>query len=141
MGPAWIPIFAAEWYFFPGVNIGLSMLIAGLLAVGHGMYYVYISSALPRSGGGSYVPISRIIHPALGMGMSSIFVLALILDMGFVANFTFTTGIAGPLAVYGIVAKNQAIQNIGSSSYNSHVGFRGGYNNDRPGGAPGRIRK
>lgn len=114
VGPAWIPIFASMWFFFPGVNITLSYAIATLLAVGHGLYYVYICTAMPRSGGGSYVPISRIINPALGMGMSSIFVLAMIMVMGFVANYTFTTGIAGPLAVYGIVTGNQSIQNMGT---------------------------
>jgi APA family basic amino acid/polyamine antiporter len=114
VGPAWIPIFASMWFFFPGVNITAAELICALLAVGHGLYYVYICTAMPRSGGGSYVPLSRIIHPALGMGMSSLFVLCMILDMGYVGSFTFTSAIAGPLGVYGIVTGNQSIQNMGT---------------------------
>ncbi|MDA4130322.1 MAG: hypothetical protein OK457_06090, partial [Thaumarchaeota archaeon] len=63
IGPTWVPIFAGEWSLFPGVSIPASFVMIGLLSLVNGIYYVFITAVMPRSGGGSYVPLSRLVHP------------------------------------------------------------------------------
>ena len=53
IGPTWVPIFAGEWINFPGVRSPTSFVIIGILAVANGLYYVFITAVMPRSGGGS----------------------------------------------------------------------------------------
>ncbi|MDA4112243.1 MAG: hypothetical protein OK439_06855 [Thaumarchaeota archaeon] len=115
IGPTWVPIFAGEWSLFPGVSIPASLLLIGLFALVNGIYYVFITAVMPRSGGGSYVPLSRLIHPVLGMGMSTILVVAFLLDMGFIANITFVSGISPPLATFAAITKNSGLASLASS--------------------------
>ncbi len=115
IGPTWVPIFAGEWINFPGVSIPASFVIIGILAVANGLYYVFITAVMPRSGGGSYVPLSRLISPILGMGMTMILVVAFLLDMGYIADITFTVGVSGPLATYSTITNNSGLSSLASS--------------------------
>lgn len=123
IGPTWVPIFESEWYFYPGVSIPASLLIIGVLALANGAYYVFITSVMPRSGGGSYVPLSRLVSPILGMGMTTILVVAFLLDMGFIGNITFTVGVSGPLATYATITKDTGLVNLANSLATPTWGF------------------
>ena len=123
IGPTWIPIFESEWYFYPGVNIPASLLIIGVLALANGAYYVFITSVMPRSGGGSYVPLSRLVSPILGMGMTTILVAAFLLDMGYISNITFTVGVSGPLSTFATITKNSGLASLATSLSTTQSGF------------------
>jgi len=109
IGPTWIIGFASEWFLFPGVNVAASFAIMGVLGAVHGMYYVLITSAMPRSGGGGYVPLSRVIHPAFGLGMSFLMIAAYTLNLSLVASFLTSVGIFTPLTTYGTLTGNTAL--------------------------------
>ena len=123
IGPTWVPIFESAWYVYPGVSIPASLLIIGLLALANGAYYVFITSIMPRSGGGSYVPLSRLVSPILGMGMTTILVVAFLLDMGFIGNITFTVGVSGPLNTYAIITNNTGLASLAASLATPTSGF------------------
>jgi basic amino acid/polyamine antiporter, APA family len=123
VGPTWVPIFASEWYFYPGVSIPASLLLIGLFALANGAYYVFITSVMPRSGGGSYVPLSRLVSPILAMGMTTILVVAFLLDMGFIANITFTVGVSGPLATFATITNNSGLASLATSMATPNSGF------------------
>lgn len=53
---------------FPGANIPLGILLAGILAIPVYAVYAMLSSAMPRSGG-DYVYQSRILHPSVGFSL------------------------------------------------------------------------
>ncbi len=123
IGPTWVPIFESEWYFYPGVSIPASLLLIGIFALANGAYYVFITSVMPRSGGGSYVPLSRLVSPILGMGMTAILVGAFLLDMGYISNIIFTVGVSGPLATYATVTKNAGLNTLATSLSTPTWGF------------------
>jgi APA family basic amino acid/polyamine antiporter len=112
VGPTWIPVFSSEWFLFPGVSVPLSFVLIGILGLVHGAYYVLIAAAMPRSGGGGYIPISRVIHPALGMGMGFILIAAFMFNIGFVANLMVVVGVAGPLGTYATLTNNVGLQSL-----------------------------
>jgi APA family basic amino acid/polyamine antiporter len=123
IGPTWLPVFTGEWYLFPGVSVPGSFALIGILAVLNGLYYVLITAVMPRSGGGGYVPLSRVYHPTLGLGMTFILATAFILNLGFIANITVTVGIAGPLSTYGTLIKNSSILSLASTLSTPIWGF------------------
>jgi amino acid transporter len=123
IGPTWLPIFTGEWYLFPGVSVPGSFLLIGILAILNGLYYVLITAVMPRSGGGGYVPLSRVFHPTLGLGMTFVLAVAFILNLGFIANLTVTVGIAGPLSTYGLLVNSPSIQSLASTLSTQIWGF------------------
>lgn len=56
---------------FPGVNMTLSFLVAGVVALFFGLTYLYFTQMMPRSGG-DYVWVSRILNPAVGFFVGAI---------------------------------------------------------------------
>ena len=110
----------SEWALFPGVNVPASFVLIGIFALANGAYYVFITAVMPRSGGGSYVPLSRLVSPILGMGMTTILVVAFLLDMGFIGNITWVSGVSPPLATYAAITNNAGLAtlaaNIGSQT-------------------------
>jgi APA family basic amino acid/polyamine antiporter len=58
----WVP------YAFPGANLWLGILITGVLGCAMMAVYSMLASAMPRSGG-DYVFQSRLLHPAVGVGL------------------------------------------------------------------------
>jgi len=115
VGPTWIPVFATLWFILPGVNISFAFVIMAILAVIHGFYYVLITTAMPRSGGGGYVALSRVVSPGLGIASSMIFTIANLIDLAFIANISITIGMGSPLATYGVLTKNTGLQAIGDA--------------------------
>jgi amino acid transporter len=114
VGPSWVPAFAAMWFIFPGVNIPLSFVLCAAIGVFHGLYYALITTVMPRSGGGTYIPLSRAIHPLLGMAMSSILVVSLMFNLGLIASIIVTVAIASPLTTFGTITSNTGLQTLGS---------------------------
>ena len=114
VGPWWITFFLAEWLTFPGVSVPMSFVLTAPLAAIHGVYYVMITSAMPRSGGGGYVPLSRVIHPILGIGMGFVFVLGYIECFAFAVLQLIVYRVSGPLAVIGTITTNSGLQSVGT---------------------------
>ena len=115
LGLGWIPLFAATWATFPSVNIPAQFILIGILALFNGIYYVLITSVMPRAGGGGYVPLSRTIHPILGLGSSFVLVTAIILNNGYAANYTASLALSGPLGVYAAVTNNAALASFAAA--------------------------
>jgi amino acid transporter len=61
-------IFLDVPYAFPGANIPLGLIIAGVLGTTMMIAYAMLGTAMPRSGG-DYVFQSRLLHPAVGSGL------------------------------------------------------------------------
>jgi basic amino acid/polyamine antiporter, APA family len=123
VGPTFIPIVTGEWSLFPGVSVAASYLLMGLFAAVHGYFYLQISSVLPRSASGTYVSLSRLVNPALGMGMSFIFVVAMIFNLGFIGSIAVPVGVAGPLTTYASVTHNSYLASIASTLTTPSSGF------------------
>jgi amino acid transporter len=115
IGPTWIIGFASMWFLFPGVSVAAAFAIMGTLCALHGIYYILITAVMPRSGGGAYVPLSRTIHPAFGLGMSFVMVFAYIFNVAAVASFTVNAGILGPISTYGIVTHNTGLVDLATA--------------------------
>jgi amino acid transporter len=116
IGPTWIPILVAEWSFYPGVSIPASFILTAALGGIWGLYYVVITALFPRSGGGSYVPLSRTISPALGMMMSFGYIVALSLTLGYVASTILPVAIASPLQTYAVLTNNPTLQSFATAA-------------------------
>ncbi|MDA4135570.1 MAG: amino acid permease [Thaumarchaeota archaeon] len=123
VGPTFIVIFTGEWSLFPGVSVASSFLLMGALAAVHGYFYLQISSVLPRSASGGYVSLSRMVSPALGLGMSFIFVVAMIFNLGYIGSIAVPVGIAGPLTSYAAVTHNTGLASLASSLSTTTSGF------------------
>lgn len=126
VGPTFLPVFTGEWGLFPGVVVSASFLLMGALAAVHGYFYLQISSVLPRSASGTYVSLSRMVSPALGMGMSFIFVTAMIFNLGYIGSIAVPVGIAGPLTSYASVTGNSGLMNLANSLSTTTSGFISG---------------
>jgi basic amino acid/polyamine antiporter, APA family len=115
IGPTWIPVFVGEWSLYPGVSVPASFLILAVLGSLWGLFYVMISSLFSRSGGGGYVPLSRTIHPALGMAMSFLVVVAFVLNLGFIASIILPVAVSGPLLTFATLTSNTALVGIATT--------------------------
>jgi amino acid transporter len=71
---------------FPGVSLGLAVILASLIAIPHYFVYGNFAGAMPRSGG-DYLSISRSIHPFLGYLVNSTFTVLQIFSTAFILNF------------------------------------------------------
>jgi len=71
---------------FPGVSVGLAVILAALIALPHLYVYGSFASAMPRSGG-DYLSISRSIHPFVGFVVNSVFTVLQIFSVAFIINF------------------------------------------------------
>jgi basic amino acid/polyamine antiporter, APA family len=112
-GFAWAVFATFVWFIYPGVNIPLALFIIAIFALIHGLYYVLISTAMPRSGGGGYVPLSRIIHPAFGLAASFVFVTYMLFTSVFTTT-TVSTIVSGQIVSYAFANGNSALQSSAS---------------------------
>lgn len=80
----WILLFAVG--FYPGSNVLLTIIFAGVFCIGMNVVYATFASIMPRSGG-DYVFISRTFSPWLGFAANAAFMFWL----------TFYIGTAGAL--------------------------------------------
>ncbi len=115
IGPASLLTLSTIWFWYPSANIPLSYLITLVISLINGLYYVMMSCAMPRSGGGGYVPLSRVVHPVLGIGASYLMILALVAGGGIFPLLMLSVGIAGPLGTYATITKNTQLQSIASA--------------------------
>lgn len=100
-GGAWSIIYALTYAPYYGGDPAFSLLLTapGILAL-LGIYYVFTTS-MPRSGG-DYVFMSRILHPAIGLGANFVgYALFLWFWIGDAATVFSSQGLAQTLSVYG----------------------------------------
>jgi basic amino acid/polyamine antiporter, APA family len=71
---------------FPGVSVGLAIILAAVIAVPHLYVYGGFASAMPRSGG-DYLSISRSLHPFVGFVVNATFTVLQIFSCAFIINF------------------------------------------------------
>lgn len=115
VGLGWIPLFVAIWVGYPGANSGAAYIICMLFSLPVGLYYAYAGGIMPRAGGGGYVPVSRAVHPIIGLASSFVLVEALILNAGFAADYTVTAGVSASLSGYASVTHNSSLLNIATT--------------------------
>ena len=103
--------------FYPGANLFLVVLIAGIVGLGFAGLWSIMSAAMPRSGG-DYVWISRILPKVPSVG----FMYAVTYGLGFAIAFNmgfqvwlFTNGILSPtFGSLGLVYGNSSLVGLGS---------------------------
>ncbi|MDA4136587.1 MAG: amino acid permease [Thaumarchaeota archaeon] len=122
-GFAWIFVFTSEWFVFPGVNLPVSAALIGILALLQGVFYVLMTSAMPRSGGTTYVALSRLVNPALGLAMPFIFFAYMVFTTALTATAVIGVGLNSQLATFAAVTNNSGLASIASSLSSTSVEF------------------
>jgi len=79
--------------FYPGADLGISILLTGVLSIFVAFVYWTLSVSMPRSGG-DYVFNTRILHPSLGFAFNWIFVMFNLFYGGWAAWGITTMGLS-----------------------------------------------
>jgi amino acid transporter len=85
-----------------------------LIGLIYGWVYVLLGITMPRTGG-DYVWTSRIIHPALGIGISLLWAFMSIILLAWQMSLTTTVGISTSLGIMGAITGNDGLTQLGSS--------------------------
>jgi amino acid transporter len=97
MGVLWLLVFGPG--VAPGGDLVLGTVIICVLMTVGSMSWVFLATAMPRSGG-DYVFLGRVLYPAIGVGTSAVWYFANILFGGMGAAWVPETGI--PSLAYSI---------------------------------------
>ena len=111
-------LLAVGVFFTLGINPGGSLWVgfaiafpaAIVLSVAYGLF----TSAIPRSGG-DYVLVGRVMHPAIGLVSSFLWVVGVILSIAFFAQTFITIAIAPSLTALGLVSGHHSLVTAGDT--------------------------
>ena len=109
------------WSAYPGESMEWAAALATIGGVALGMCYAMLATVYPRSGG-EYVFISRIIHPAVGYGVSFSFAFWQIFYYGVNGAFLAIYALSPFFGTLGVQANSTALLNI-STWFSSHWGI------------------
>lgn len=99
---------------FPGVNLPDTVFIAVLPSICIALVYLFLSVAMPRSGG-DYIWTSRTIHPLLGF-IGNFYMTAVISTfLGMVAGMVSLYGLAPTIMAIGLVTHNPSVVTLGTT--------------------------
>lgn len=101
-------------FMYPGTIPWIPLTLGMLLGLIYGWVYVLMGHAMPRTGG-DYVWTSRILHPALGFGVSLLWVFLSIFLLAYQMSITTSVGIASSFGIMGAILKNDGLTDIGAS--------------------------
>jgi basic amino acid/polyamine antiporter, APA family len=99
--------------FYPGINMGLSVIICVLLIIPLALVFGYLSSTMPRSGG-DYVYVSRVLGPALGMMSNFNMTMWWFFYGGVPSAFLAIYGLAPFFRTMGIFTSNPQLTEVGN---------------------------
>ncbi len=98
---------------FPGSNVMVAYVLAGILMFFFGWVYLSLTIAMPRSGG-DYVWVSRILHPSIGFVTNVSLTFVFLTWISF--NFTTMLSYFAPAAFYVFGASKATIGAISSTT-------------------------
>ena len=98
---------------FPGTNIFLAILLAGLIDVPILIMMSYMASSMPRTGG-DYIWVSRILSPSLGMVSSFAAVFSALIGAAYWARIWGSMGVGPTLVILGNVTSSNTLINLGN---------------------------
>lgn len=99
---------------FPGVDLGLAMLLSGPFFVLHAFVVGQIMASMPRSGF-DYIYISRTLNPALGFTVNWVFVIFQALSMGPFFLFINQWCLSGYFSAMGTTTNNPQLISLSST--------------------------
>jgi APA family basic amino acid/polyamine antiporter len=99
---------------FPGANIYLALFLTFLVATSITVTFGLISTAIPRSGG-DYVLVGRVIHPAVGIMSSFLWVGGVVVSIAFVAIAFVTQALAPSFAAVGLISGSSTLVDWGAT--------------------------
>jgi amino acid transporter len=108
VGPSWG---ARLW---PGSNVAISVIVAGVLSISTGLVYAMLSAAMPRSGG-DYVWTSRVLHPAVGFATNFAQFATWLILSGLFSFLIVALGITPLLVSTGVLTGNQGLVELGNN--------------------------
>jgi basic amino acid/polyamine antiporter, APA family len=101
-------------FMYPGTIPWIPLTLGMILGLIYGWVYVLMGHAMPRTGG-DYVWTSRIIHPAVGFGVSLLWVFLSIFLLAYQMSITTTVGISTSFGIMGAILKNDDLVQIGAN--------------------------
>jgi len=113
IGIPYIIFIIASWVNYPGSSMELATALTIIGSVCLGITYALYSSVYPRSGG-EYVFLSRTVHPTYGFVVSFMQVFWQAFYFGITGAFWAIYGWSPLFTTLGLLAKSQALTNLGS---------------------------
>jgi basic amino acid/polyamine antiporter, APA family len=101
-------------FMYPGTIPWIPLTLGMVLGLIYGWVYVLMGHAMPRTGG-DYVWTSRIVHPALGFGVSLLWIFLSIFLLAYQMSITTTVGISTSFGILGAILRNDGLTQIGAS--------------------------
>jgi APA family basic amino acid/polyamine antiporter len=107
---------------FPRMNVYIALLVPALLSVPIWITWSLFAATFPKTGG-DYIYNSRILTPAIGLGVNLGFMFASVLSAGFAASFLPELAINPTLLIIGTVTHSHSISNFaGNFAVSDHWG-------------------
>ena len=104
---------------FPGANLVLAVVLAGILCVPMVYLFGWLGTVMPRSGG-DYVFVSRIISPLVGFAASFNLTVWFLLVLALFGAILASFGLSAALAAMGV-----ALHNAGLVDWSARVASKG----------------
>jgi basic amino acid/polyamine antiporter, APA family len=109
----------------PQDNLALVIVVGGILTIGNGLMYAYMSATMPRAGG-EYLYLSRTVSPLLGFAANWGLTWSTFLAVALYASFTFSFGVAVGFVTLGDVLHSNSLISLGNSAGGKWPTFIGG---------------
>jgi APA family basic amino acid/polyamine antiporter len=122
LGSGAATFFAFALFMYPGTLPWIPLTIGMILGLIYGWVYVLLGHAMPRTGG-DYVWTSRIVHPALGFGVSLLWMFLSVFLLAYQMSITTTVGISTSFGIMGAILKDEALTNLSSTINTPTVTF------------------
>jgi amino acid transporter len=114
LGSGAATFFAFALFMYPGAIPWIPLTLGMAIGLIYGWVYVLLGHAMPRTGG-DYVWTSRIIHPALGFGVSLLWMFLSIFLLAYQMSITTTVGISTSFGIMGAIYNNDTLKQLSAS--------------------------
>jgi amino acid transporter len=122
LGSGAATFFAFALFMYPGTIPWIPLTIGMILGLIYGWVYVLLGHSMPRTGG-DYVWTSRIVHPALGFGVSLLWMFLSVFLLAYQMSITTTVGISTSFGIMGAILKDDGLMNLSSTINSPTVTF------------------
>ncbi len=113
LGSGAATLFAFALFMYPGAQLWIPLTLGMINGLIYGWVYVLLGHAMPRSGG-DYVWTSRILHPAVGFGISLLWMFLSMFLLAYQMSITTTVGISTSFGIMGAILHNANLVSIGA---------------------------
>jgi APA family basic amino acid/polyamine antiporter len=115
--------FTIALFLFPGMDLGLSMVVGFLASIPFALMYIQMTAAMPRSGG-DYAWVTRTLNPALGFMNSWALVVVSIYGPMISVEYTFSQYfLSTQFGILGALTNNPALTQLGTRMSDPTVSF------------------